>query len=118
MSKIESGRQAEAAVVELLRSRGILIIGTNVRVGRLEIDIVARTPTTLILCEVRSRGAGGIAPAWMFTRRKQEHVRRAALLYWMRNGRGLALRLDAAAVTLSSFGPRIQYFENVFSLDG
>lgn len=117
MSKIESGRQAEAAVVALLRSRGVTIVGTNVRIGRLELDIVARLGGTLIVCEVRSRGAGGLHPAWMFTRRKQEHVRRAALLYWSKHAPGMALRLDAAAVTLSSFGPKIQYFENVFALD-
>jgi putative endonuclease len=118
MTKIESGRQAEDAVVNHMRGRGLTIVGRNIRVGRLEIDIVARNTTTLIVCEVRSRGAGGIHPAWMFTRKKQEHVRRAALLYWSKHAPKLALRLDAAAVTLSSFGPRIQYFENVFSVDG
>ena len=117
MSKIESGRQGEAAVVEFMRARGMTIVETNVRVGRLELDIIARLPNLLIVCEVRSRGAGGPDPAWMFNKKKQEHVRRAALLYWTKNARRMALRLDAAAVTLSAFGPRVQYFENVFGQD-
>ena len=117
MSKIESGRQGEAAVVEYMCARGMTIVGTNVRIGRLELDIIARVSGMLVVCEVRSRGAGGPNPAWMFNRKKQEHVRRAALLYWTKNARGMALRLDAAAVTLSSFGPRVQYFENVFGQD-
>ena len=41
MSKIESGRQAEAAVVDWMRARGMKIVGTNVRIGRLELDIIA-----------------------------------------------------------------------------
>ena len=118
MSKIESGRQAEAAVVDWMLAHGMKIVGTNVRIGRLELDIVARLSDVLVVCEVRSRGAGGPDPAWMFNKKKQEHVRRAAFLYWSKNARGMALRLDAAAVTLSSFGPRVQYFENVFSRDG
>ncbi|MFO0712445.1 MAG: YraN family protein [Sandaracinus sp.] len=115
LSKISTGRQAEEAVTAWLEQRGYAIVGRNVRVGRLELDVVARRGRTFVVCEVRSRRGTFVDPAYAFDPRKRDRVRRAALTYWAMHGRGAQLRLDAAAVSFDEAGvPRIDYFENVF----
>jgi putative endonuclease len=115
MSRAITGRVAEDAVEASLRSRGFEIVGRNVRVGRLELDVVARRGRLFVVCEVRARRGNFVDPAYTFDRGKRERVRRAALAYWAAHGRGTQLRLDAAAVTFDAKGaPVIRYFENVF----
>jgi putative endonuclease len=56
-----SGDLAEQAVARHLAALGWTILGRNVRVGRSEVDIVARDPTaTLVIVEVRSRSGSGL----------------------------------------------------------
>lgn len=115
MSRASTGRIAEQAVADWLLERGFRLVGRNVRIGRLELDVVARKGGVLAVCEVRSRRGGQIDPALTFDAAKQERVRRAALQYWLAHGRGTSLRIDAAAVTFDAAGrPVIRYFENVF----
>jgi putative endonuclease len=115
VSRAETGKIAEDAVARWLAARGFEIVGRNLRVGRLELDIVARRGAMLVVCEVRARRGSLVDPAWTFDAAKQKRIRAAALSYWARHGRGSTLRLDAAAVTFAPDGsPSIRYFENVF----
>jgi len=115
MERSETGRIAEDAVAGWLGGRGFVIVGRNVRVGRLELDVVARKGRLLAVCEVRARRGDLVDPALTFDAAKQERVRRAALSYWLTHGRGTNLRIDAAAVTFDAEDhPVIRYFENVF----
>lgn len=118
VSRSDDGRRAEEAVAHWMTSRGYAIVERNARVGRLELDIVARRGSLLVVCEVRSRRLGGVDPAWTFDARKRERIRRGARLYWLRAGARGPLRIDAAAVTVSGDRPpSIRYFENVFCDD-
>lgn len=100
-----------------LEAGGWAILGTNVRVGRAEIDIVARRGRVLAFCEVRCRrGAKGPHPLETIDRAKRERLRRAALAWAIAQGtRGLALRFDAAAVTFDEAGNAVvDYREGAF----
>ena len=87
------------------------------RVGRLELDVVASRGSLLVVCEVRSRtNARPVFPAETIGRKKLERVRRATAI-WLREqklGRVHA-RIDAAAVVFDGPDgePRIEYYENV-----
>ncbi len=48
-TRAELGRFAEQAVIEWLAARGLDVLGTNVRVGRLEVDIVCREGDVVVL---------------------------------------------------------------------
>ncbi len=100
-----------------MEERGFTICGTNVRVGRLELDVIARLGSLLVVCEVRSRTtANPVHPAETIGAKKLERVRRATAM-WLRAqklGRVRA-RIDAAAVVFDgpSGEPRVEYYENV-----
>jgi putative endonuclease len=113
------GREGEALVAERLESRGFRLVGRNVRVGRLELDIIAEHDGLLVFVEVRTRRAGALVhPAATVDRDKQARIRRAAL-GWLagQHARPRAIRFDVAAVVASdhpSQPARLHYYPNAF----
>lgn len=90
-------------------------MGRNVRVGRLELDVIAQRGRLVVFCEVRARVSDGIAaPYESIDRAKIERIRRAAL-GWLtaRGGPRFDVRFDVASIIL---GPpvKMDYFENAF----
>ena len=110
------GVLAENHVAEYLEGRGYAIVERNARVGRLEIDIVARRGDTMVFCEVRARRtADFLHPLATIGPAKVERVRRAAQL-WLRAhpGGGRTVRFDAAGVTFEGPIPALEYVEDAF----
>jgi len=110
------GARAEAIVAAELERRGCLIVARNARVGRLEIDIVARRGRLAIFCEVRARArSGGFSPLETIDEAKTERIRRAAVGWMSAHGwPGISARFDAAAVTFDSPEGEIDYLEDAF----
>lgn len=50
------GAAAEDAVAKYLIARGLEVVARNARVGRLEIDLIARDGPVIAVVEVRTRG--------------------------------------------------------------
>lgn len=99
------GAAGEQYVARHLLARGATIVGTNVRVGRLELDLVAVHGSTLIVCEVRARRRGALVSAIeSIDHRKRERLRRAAMTLWLHEHRRLRLRIDCAALTVEPDG--------------
>jgi Holliday junction resolvase-like predicted endonuclease len=77
-----SGMRGEALAASHLRARGWTILGSRVRVGRDEIDLVAiepGAPSTLVVVEVRTRASGRFGSAEeSLDRRKVARLYRAA----------------------------------------
>ncbi len=111
------GRRAEELVAELLRSRGYEIVARNARVGRLELDLIARRGRLLVVCEVRSRTSTRFHPADTIDHRKIARVRRATAQWLSDNRPGTReLRFDAAAVIFAADGTaKVDYYEDAFA---
>jgi putative endonuclease len=112
---IETGSEAEALVAARLRAQGFTIMAQNARVGRLEIDLVARRGPLLVFCEVRSRAtAEFVDPILTIDGAKVRRIRNAARA-WLafRRLRYEEVRFDAASVVLRP-DPEITYYEAAF----
>jgi len=101
------GRRAEAAVVRYLEREGYQIVGTNLRLGHLELDIVARQATTIVVVEVRTRGKGAWTTGFgSIDAKKRQRIRRAGERLWQRRYRNdlsvERMRFDAASVTFEA----------------
>lgn len=75
------GAAAESAAAAYLRDRGWIVLARNLRVGRDEIDILAREPgsAVLVVVEVRARSCPGFGVALeSVDARKVAHLYRAA----------------------------------------
>jgi len=114
-----TGARAEAAVVLHLQSLGLAIVGTNVRVGRLELDVVARDERVIAVVEVRARGAGAWTSGFgSMDALKRFRIRRAGERLWQRRYKHDAsidrMRFDAASVTFANGVARVEYVKAAF----
>lgn len=114
----QTGDGAEALVADHLAAMGWRILGRQVRLGRLEIDLVAldpAPPAELVLVEVRSRGRRDFGlPEETLDRAKRTALRRA--VHALRDAAALpdgtplphaGLRIDLVAVEPAFRGDRL-----------
>jgi putative endonuclease len=99
------GARAEQLVADHLARVGLEILALNLRVGRLELDVVARDGEVIAVVEVRARSAGSwLRPLDSVDRKKRERVRRAGERLWRERFASDAsvarMRFDVAAVDL------------------
>jgi putative endonuclease len=99
-STIDRGRHAEAMAASFLLLQGYAIAARNVRLGPLEIDLVARRGDVLAIVEVKYRRKnvlGGAGGAVGFT--KVRHLETAAVRFVRARGlRGVRLRFDVVLI--------------------
>lgn len=118
-TKTALGREAESLVEDYLRRKGFVILATNLRLGYLEIDIVARDGPVIAVVEVRRRattsrttGFGSVGA------KKQLFLRRAGERLWARYFKNdpsvQRLRFDVAAVRPDGDALAIEYVKGAF----
>ena len=77
------GQEAEEAALAFLLSSGCTFIGRNVRVSRLEIDLIVRDGPVVAIVEVRHRGpASWVLPLTSVDAKKRLRIRRAGESLW------------------------------------
>ncbi len=103
IARINTGKNAEDAAADFLQANGHTIIARNLRLGHLEIDLLATLPNTnlLIVIEVKARRAGTHAPELRVDWRKRRHLIMAAqMLLSRRMFRGKQIQFDVVAVEM------------------
>ena len=106
-------------VAHFVGKRGMAVLERNLRVGRLEVDILARDGDTIVIIEVRTRAVAAWQNALHSVGRvKQDRLRQAARVLWSRRfakQRSLrGMRFDVAAVRLDGAEPTIEYIRAAF----
>jgi len=118
----ELGQRAELAVADFLFVLGFDVVARNLRLGRLELDVIARRDTLLVLTEVRTRGPGSyIGPFGSVTRTKRARLIKAAQRLWRARTeygwmRGVGrVRIDVAAVSFNGRETSVEYAPGALS---
>ena len=117
------GREAEAAAAEKLRANGFRILWQNLRIGALELDLVAKKGDLVVVVEVRARGPGSYEkPLASISRTKRRTILRGVRALW--KGRIAKMpevkrvRIDVAAVTRDESGAlAIEWIAGAFTED-
>ena len=115
-SRASLGRLAEELASRHLQRVGFAILARNVRLGRLELDLVAQRGVLIVFCEVRSRSdARLMTPAQTIGPLKVRRVRHAAA-QWLRHHHPgpVQVRFDVASVVFDTPGGRLNYLEGAF----
>ncbi len=114
------GREAEQAAADFLSRAGWRLLGRNVRIGRGELDLIARRGRVLAFIEVKARRTATCgAPEDAVDARKRRQVARLAEL-WLAN-RPWALtgvddvRFDIIAVDIAGASPQVRHLPAAFS---
>jgi len=115
----ESGRRAESAVVDYLEKSGFAIVARNLRLGHLELDIVARRFELIVVVEVRTRSDSAWTTGFgSLTRVKRQRIRRAGQRLWRQRYKNdptaERLRFDAASVRFVGEQANIDYVVAAF----
>jgi putative endonuclease len=115
----ELGIRAEEAAARYFLDAGHAVIGRNVRVGRLEIDLVVREESVVAIVEVRLRGPGAwVKPLASVDPKKQLRVRRAGERLWQtrfKKDRTLErMRFDIVAVRFNDERTEIEHVKAAF----
>lgn len=119
MERKEIGNRAEEAVARHLESEGFDIRFRNLRLGYLEIDLVATKADLCVMVEVRSRGPNAYEKplASLTSTKKKMHLLNAADRLWRRYvaKTNMRLRIDVAGVTFRNGTPEINYIAGALS---
>lgn len=115
--QLRRGRAAERVVVELLLAKGYEILGTNVRLGALELDVVARQGPLVVVVEVRTRGRGAYESAFAsVSAAKRRHLRDATERLWRTLSVDRTIervRIDVASVDLDACPVAVEIAEGL-----
>jgi putative endonuclease len=110
----QRGRAGEDLAVAYLELAGLRPVARNVRLGGVEVDVVADDGATRVLVEVRlrSRGDFGGAAATVDRRKQQRLVRAARSLEMQGRSR---IRVDVVAIDLTADGARLMHYRNAIT---
>lgn len=113
-ARLAKGRRAEAAVADYLRADGFSILAQNVRLGALEIDLVARRGPLVVVVEVRVRDVGSFeGPLASITPKKRARIVAASERLWRERLSPLPdverFRIDVAAVRFDGASTFVDY---------
>jgi putative endonuclease len=117
------GREAEEAAAEKLRANGFRILWQNLRIGALELDLVAKKGDLVVVVEVRTRGAGSFEkPLASISRAKRRTLIRGVRALWKGRISKMSevkrVRIDVAAVTRNESGDlEIEWIAGAFTED-
>ena len=107
----------EEETCRYLKSKGLKIIERNFRTRWGEIDIIVRDGATIVFVEVKTRtDVGFAAPEESVTITKQEHLRKAALIWLAERHPNDTpqCRFDVVSLRLTGGTPSIEHYEGAF----
>lgn len=111
------GKRGEDVAAKHLKRAGYRILERNVKLGKFEIDIIAREGDTIAFVEVKTRRSNSfLEPEANVTPTKQQHIRRAATIYISRqNDPTMYYRYDIVSVVLPDEGkPQVKIMRDAF----
>lgn len=112
------GQQGETEAVEYLKKKGYRIIKRNFRLGKGEIDIIARDGRTLVFVEVKTKAREGFGePEDRVTIKKQHQIGKVALGYLQKEvKKEVDCRFDVVTVDQTTDSIKICHYEDAFWL--
>lgn len=116
------GRSAEQVAARHLADAGFRVLWQNVRIGPLEVDLVAKKDDLVIIVEVRSRGAGAFeGPLASITWTKRRMLLRAARGLWRGRLKKMPdvrrVRIDVIAIRSANEAPSIEWIKGAITED-
>jgi putative endonuclease len=113
------GDRGEDLAARFLERSGWTVVDRNFRMGRKEIDLVARRGGVVAFVEVKTRAGSGYGhPLEAITWKKRREIQQVAAAWIDRKGRvSDTYRFDAVAVMIAGGGePQIEHVEDAWRM--
>ena len=113
------GDRGEAAVAQWYREQGYEVLGTNVRVGRNELDLICRTALETVFVEVKTvRDDEYGHPVYKVDRFKRRAIVQATRRWLLGHPQGKrGVRFDIVTVDAANHPPEIDHIPAAFTAD-
>jgi putative endonuclease len=111
MNPRDLGRTGEDAAVALLRKRGYVIVGRNVRMPGGEIDVVARDGEVVVFVEVKARDSRRFGSALSAVDARKRRTLRRLAGEWLQL---FAPRANARFDVVAADGPQLAHYKDAF----
>lgn len=109
------GQEGEDLAVRHLKKKGYRILERNYKNPLGEIDIIAYENGAIVFIEVKARSSDEYGlPVESVHRKKQEKMKRVALLYLKRFKTEVPARFDVVSVFMGKSGTEIDIIRNAF----
>jgi putative endonuclease len=112
----ERGFRGEELAARFLQTRGLEILGRNVRIGSQEVDLIAREGTVLVFVEVKTACGPTYGPpeSWI-TPGKRKRLVRAAQRYLIEHGlEDVDCRFDVIAIERRGRSVTLRHLKDAF----
>ena len=112
----ETGKHGEDLATNYLRQLGYMILETNWRFSRAEVDIIAKDDEILVFVEVKTRSSTYFGqPEEFVTPKKERFMADAASVFMEKIGHDWEIRFDIISVILENPNkPEINHFKDAF----
>lgn len=112
---MRTGKYGEEQAAHLLQKKGYRILERNYRTNLGEIDIIAIDKGTIVFVEVKTRTSDVFGlPFEAVTTKKQEKLKKVALLYLKKFRREFPVRFDVISILRGKSSDKIEIFRNAF----
>jgi len=110
------GDQGEEIAARYLLERGYKILDRNFHTRYGELDIICKEKKAIVFVEVKTRRSTKYGfPEEAVTRKKIEHLKKAALIYLSsNNGFFKEMRFDVITVLMNNEGQKLNHIKNAF----
>lgn len=106
MSTKDIGNAGEQEATELLTGKGYAIVDRQIRIGRVEVDILAQKGNRIVLVEVKTRKEDHLDDNFAIDREKLFRLSRAADTYVRMKNLPHEVQIDAILITNHPDGTR------------
>lgn len=108
------GAWGESVARDYLLSQGYAIDGVNIRIGKVEIDFLARKDNFICFVEVKTRSTGYVDPAEAVDMRKRRRMIWAADMYMCNIKEPLEPRFDLIFIIGTPDGYTLEHLPDAF----
>jgi len=110
------GIKGEQIAADFLLNKGYIIVHTNWRTGKKEIDIIAQKDDMLVIVEIKTRSRSDFGyPEEAVNRKKQLFLKEAAAIFLNDNPQYRNMRFDIISVLMNGEQVKeIMHFEEAF----
>ena len=108
------GKTGEELAVSFLKEKGYEILHTNLRLEKVEVDIIAKDKNQIVFVEVKTRSSAMVEPEKAVNKSKQKNLQWAAEIFLEERQLKNELRFDIIAIVKQKNNTDIEHFEDAF----
>lgn len=113
----QAGALGEGIAALYLELQGYDIVARGVRIAGVQVDLVARAGSTLVVVEVKLRGSPRAVAADGLGAAQRRRLGRAASLLLARDRSADCVRIDAVGIDVARHGLRLQHWTGIAAGD-